>query len=129
MMPSIQGIEHFRAEILNTFVDGEFAVEEQSRIQSHLRGCRLCSSSVLSARALKTSTARAGRNSRITLEAAIDRLEQRLREPLLLCDVEELSYKDVSLVLDIPVNVVTARISDARKALCHFLFLETGKLQ
>ena len=48
---------------------------------------------------------------------ALDQLHPNLREILLLCDVEELKYKDIALVLDIPIGTVMSRISRARRAL------------
>ena len=39
------------------------------------------------------------------------------REPILLCDLEEMSYQEISLALGIPAGTVMSRLSRARKAL------------
>jgi RNA polymerase sigma-70 factor (ECF subfamily) len=61
------------------------------------------------------------------LQAALDQLEQPLREALLLCDVEELKYKDIALVLGIPIGTVMSRISRARFALRQLLQRQSRK--
>lgn len=47
---------------------------------------------------------------------AIDDLPVDFREPLLLCDVEEMSYREIAEVLSIPIGTVMSRVSRARKA-------------
>jgi RNA polymerase sigma-70 factor (ECF subfamily) len=48
---------------------------------------------------------------------ALGELQPQLREVLLLCDVEEIKYKDIALILDVPIGTVMSRISRARQAL------------
>jgi RNA polymerase sigma-70 factor (ECF subfamily) len=48
---------------------------------------------------------------------ALGQLQPLLREALLLCDVEEMKYKDIALILDVPIGTVMSRISRAREAL------------
>jgi RNA polymerase sigma-70 factor (ECF subfamily) len=40
---------------------------------------------------------------------------------LLLCEVEEMSYQEISATLGIPMGTVMSRLSRARKALRHGL--------
>lgn len=47
------------------------------------------------------------------MNQALDQLQPPLREVLLLCDVEELKYKNIALVLDVPMGTVISRISRA----------------
>lgn len=47
----------------------------------------------------------------------IEQLPLPYREVLLLCDLEEISYKDISITLGIPIGTVMSRLSRARKAL------------
>jgi RNA polymerase sigma-70 factor, ECF subfamily len=55
------------------------------------------------------------------VQDALERLEPPLREVLLLCDVEELKYKEIAGILDIPIGTVMSRISRARRALRRLL--------
>jgi RNA polymerase sigma-70 factor (ECF subfamily) len=56
-------------------------------------------------------------NNQAAIVAALGQLQPLLREALLLCDVEELKYKEIALVLDVPIGTVMSRISRARQAL------------
>jgi RNA polymerase sigma-70 factor, ECF subfamily len=51
------------------------------------------------------------------LEAAINALPLEFREPLLLVDVQELSYQEVAQVLSIPLGTAKSRVSRARSLL------------
>jgi RNA polymerase sigma-70 factor (ECF subfamily) len=44
-------------------------------------------------------------------------LPVHFREVVLLCDLEELSYQEISLAVGVPVGTVMSRLSRARKAL------------
>ena len=46
---------------------------------------------------------------------AIDDLPLVFREVLLLCDIEEMSYRDIAETLSIPVGTVTSRLMRARR--------------
>jgi DNA-directed RNA polymerase specialized sigma24 family protein len=48
---------------------------------------------------------------------ALDRLPDEVRLPLLLCDVEQLTYGQIGQMLGIPVGAVRARISRGRQRL------------
>jgi RNA polymerase sigma-70 factor (ECF subfamily) len=61
------------------------------------------------------------------LYAALEQLQAPLREILLLCEVEDLKYKDIAAVLDIPIGTVMSRISRARKALRQILQSQFGE--
>ena len=63
------------------------------------------------------------------VRAALGQLQPQLREALLLCDVEELKYKEIALVLDIPIGTVMSRISRARSALRQLLEARGGATQ
>lgn len=58
---------------------------------------------------------------RDTVQQALAELAVPYREILLLCDVEEMSYRDISETLGIPAGTVMSRLSRARKALRNAL--------
>jgi RNA polymerase sigma-70 factor (ECF subfamily) len=47
---------------------------------------------------------------------AIEQLPVTFREVLLLCDVEDASYREISEILSIPIGTVMSRLARARKA-------------
>ena len=51
------------------------------------------------------------------LQAAMEDLPAPLLEIILLCDVEEMKYKEIASVLEIPIGTVMSRIARARTAL------------
>jgi RNA polymerase sigma factor (sigma-70 family) len=61
------------------------------------------------------------------LHAALEQLQPPLREALLLCDVEEIKYKDIAVILDVPIGTVMSRLSRARRTLRQLLQLQLGE--
>jgi RNA polymerase sigma-70 factor, ECF subfamily len=57
------------------------------------------------------------RSNRELLQNAIDELPVYFREILLLCEVEEMSYQEISETLSVPIGTVMSRLSRARKTL------------
>lgn len=58
-----------------------------------------------------------GRAMEGEVEAALTALPEEFREAILLVDVEELSYQEVSGVLNIPIGTVKSRVSRGRAML------------
>jgi RNA polymerase sigma-70 factor (ECF subfamily) len=54
---------------------------------------------------------------RAALHAAMEKLPAPLLEVILLCDVEEMKYREIAGVLEIPIGTVMSRIARARAAL------------
>ena len=54
-------------------------------------------------------------NSRL-LQRAIEDLPIHYRETLLLCEVEEMSYQEISDILSVPIGTVMSRLARARKS-------------
>jgi len=52
---------------------------------------------------------------------AIDDLPVHYRETLLLCDVEEMSYREIAEILSIPLGTVMSRLARARRAVRELL--------
>ena len=59
----------------------------------------------------------AGHGMEQEVEAALAKLPAEFREALLLVDVEELSYLEISGVLNIPIGTVKSRVSRGRTML------------
>ena len=51
-----------------------------------------------------------------TVRCAIEQLPVVFREAILLCDVEEMSYREMAETLSIPIGTVMSRLARARKA-------------
>jgi RNA polymerase sigma-70 factor (ECF subfamily) len=71
-----------------------------------------------------------GLGDRAALQAAMEQLPPPLLEVILLCDMEEMKYKDIAVALDVPIGTVMSRIARARAALRESLkasnFLSRG---
>ncbi len=52
--------------------------------------------------------------NRAALQAAMENLPTPSLEVLLLCDVEEMKYKEIAIVLEIPIGTVMSRVARAR---------------
>jgi len=61
-----------------------------------------------------------------SIQSALAELPVNFREIILLCDLEEMSYQEISLAIGIPIGTVMSRLSRARKAMRTLL---AAKLQ
>jgi RNA polymerase sigma-70 factor (ECF subfamily) len=59
-----------------------------------------------------------------SVQSALERLAIPFREVILLCDAEEMSYREIAETLAIPVGTVMSRLSRARKAMRQLLVNE-----
>jgi RNA polymerase sigma-70 factor (ECF subfamily) len=57
------------------------------------------------------------RSDGLLVQQALEQLPVAYREILLLCEVEEMSYQEISATLSIPIGTVMSRLYRARKAL------------
>jgi RNA polymerase sigma factor (sigma-70 family) len=71
---------------------------------------------VLPATSITPESLLIGRSQQNAVRNAIEQLPVTFREVLLLCDVEEASYREISEILSIPVGTVMSRLARARKA-------------
>ena len=55
------------------------------------------------------------------IASAIDDLPVHYRETVLLCDVEEISYREIGEILSIPMGTVMSRLARARRRIREFL--------
>jgi RNA polymerase sigma-70 factor (ECF subfamily) len=63
---------------------------------------------------------------RAALHTAMEKLPPPLLEVILMCDVEEMKYKEIAMVLDLPIGTVMSRIARARAALRKSLDADTA---
>jgi RNA polymerase sigma-70 factor (ECF subfamily) len=61
------------------------------------------------------------RADRDALQRALRELPVAYREVILLCDVEEMSYREIADALAIPIGTVMSRLARARKAMRELL--------
>jgi RNA polymerase sigma-70 factor (ECF subfamily) len=54
---------------------------------------------------------------RAALQDAMEKLPPPLLEVILLCDVEEMKYREIAVILEVPIGTVMSRIARARAAL------------
>lgn len=63
----------------------------------------------------------AGREASEVLQAALQRLSPDLRETVILRDIEELEYREIAQVLDVPEGTVKSRLNRGRAELARIL--------
>jgi RNA polymerase sigma-70 factor (ECF subfamily) len=67
-------------------------------------------------------------SDRAALESAMEKLPAPLLEVILLCDVEEMKYKEIATILEIPMGTVMSRIARGRAALRGLLMAERPQM-
>jgi RNA polymerase sigma-70 factor (ECF subfamily) len=63
----------------------------------------------------------AGREASELLQAALARLSPDLRETVILRDLEEMEYKEIAEVLNVPEGTVKSRLNRGRAELARIL--------
>jgi RNA polymerase sigma-70 factor (ECF subfamily) len=63
------------------------------------------------------------------IQHALERLPAEFREVILLCDVEEMKYREIAELLEIPIGTVMSRVSRARRLLRGFLAEERIRME
>ena len=67
-----------------------------------------------------------GRSDMDAVQQAIEQLPVMYREIILLCDVEEASYREIAEILSIPMGTVMSRLARARKMVRVSLYSAPG---
>jgi RNA polymerase sigma-70 factor, ECF subfamily len=65
------------------------------------------------------------RDQQEKIRAALEQLPVHYREIILLCDLEEMSYQEISQALSVPMGTVMSRLSRARKTMRTLLTAKT----
>ena len=86
-------------------VDGEMAAEDAAR---------------LGVAAEQEAAVIAGQSARV-VRAALDRLPRAWREVIVLKEFEDMAYKDMARMLEVPVGTVMSRLARGREALRQLL--------
>jgi RNA polymerase sigma-70 factor (ECF subfamily) len=60
-------------------------------------------------------------NDQALVRQALEQLAPHLREVVLLCDLEELKYREIAAILDVPIGTVMSRLARARQTLRQLL--------
>jgi RNA polymerase sigma-70 factor (ECF subfamily) len=71
--------------------------------------------------ASRTDGILAGREASEVLQAALQRLSPDLRETVILRDIEELEYREIAQVLNVPEGTVKSRLNRGRAELARVL--------
>src|SRR2546428_3153221 len=113
---SFQPVTNFRAWIFqilrNTFLSSCSKLERRMTVamDSEEDSPMLCATSVTPESLL---IERSGNNA---VRCAIEHLPVIFREVILLCDVEDRSYREIAEILSFPIGTVMSRLARARKA-------------
>jgi RNA polymerase sigma factor (sigma-70 family) len=60
-------------------------------------------------------------DARRLVNAALERLPEEFREAIVLRELEDLSYKEIAAIAQIPIGTVMSRLARARKLLLQYL--------
>jgi RNA polymerase sigma-70 factor (ECF subfamily) len=69
----------------------------------------------------RPDSALAGREASEMLQAALARLSPELRETIILRDLQEMEYREIAQVLEIPEGTVKSRLNRGRAELARLL--------
>jgi RNA polymerase sigma-70 factor, ECF subfamily len=66
-------------------------------------------------------------NDQALVRHALEELVPQLREVILLCELEELKYREIAVILDVPIGTVMSRLARARQSLRRILSENSGE--
>ena len=100
-------IDHYRRTRLERATE---SIEDQAKVLEETTGM-----------AAKTDSMLAGREASELLQAALQKLSPELRETVILRDLEELEYREIAEVLNVPEGTVKSRLNRGRAELARIL--------
>ena len=100
-------IDHYRRTRLERATE---SIEDQTRLLEETTGM-----------SAKTDSMLAGREAGELLQAALQKLSPELRETVILRDLEELEYREIAEVLNVPEGTVKSRLNRGRAELARIL--------
>ncbi len=100
-------IDHYRRSKLERSTD---SIEDQLRVLEETEQTSARADSML-----------AGREASEMLQAALQKLSPELRETIILRDIEELEYREIAQVLNVPEGTVKSRLNRGRAELARIL--------
>ena len=100
-------IDHYRRSKLQRATD---SIEEQLPMIEDTRGMSARADGLL-----------AGREASEVLQGGLSKLSPELRETVILRDLEELEYKEIAQVLNVPEGTVKSRLNRGRAELARIL--------
>jgi len=131
-------VQETYAKALKGFASFEPGTNFRAWMYRILRNCFLTSRAGLAAKmteplenetggAETPETAMAAIEDQRAISEALEELPVPFREVILLCDVEEMSYREIAETLGIPIGTVMSRLARARKALRTAIGVRTGR--
>ena len=116
------------AEVLiHALLDGELDAGHARDVEAHLATCPACTAKFAALRTMRQAMAAAALKEsapahlRARIEAA---LPQEFREVIVLREVQDLSYREITDVVGVPIGTVMSRLARARKRLAGTLGLD-----
>ena len=100
-------IDHYRRTKLERATD---SIEDQLRVLEETEQTSAKADSML-----------AGREASEMLQGALEKLSPELRETIILRDIEELEYREIAQVLNVPEGTVKSRLNRGRAELARIL--------
>jgi RNA polymerase sigma-70 factor, ECF subfamily len=100
-------IDHYRRTRLERATE---SIEDQAKVLEETTGM-----------SAKTDSMLAGREASELLQAALQKLSPELRETVILRDLEELEYREIAEVLNVPEGTVKSRLNRGRAELARIL--------
>jgi RNA polymerase sigma-70 factor, ECF subfamily len=100
-------IDHYRRSKLERSTD---SIEDQLRVLEETEQTSARADSML-----------AGREASEMLQAGLQKLSPELRETIILRDIEELEYREIAQVLNVPEGTVKSRLNRGRAELARIL--------